>query len=87
MDRLFLQGRYERKLSARTFAFGQAQYLRDEFKEIDYLFATNGGFGYKILASDTVSLSVDAGVGVSWENPGLDVNSAFGIQHSEFSIT
>jgi len=77
VDRLLLQGRYERKLSARTFAFGQVAYLRDEFKEIDYLVATNGGFGYKVIASDTLSLSVDAGAGVSWEkNPGLDVDTS-----------
>ena len=77
VDRLFLQGRYERKITTRAFLFGQAQYLRDEFKEIDYLFATSGGVGYKVIASDTVSFSVDGGAGVSWEkNPGLDVDTS-----------
>jgi putative salt-induced outer membrane protein len=77
VDRLFLQGRYERKLTTRSFFFGQAQYLREEFKEIDYLFATSGGVGYKVIATDTLSLSVDSGVGVSWEkNPGLDVDTS-----------
>ena len=77
VDRLFLQGRYERKITTRAFVFGQAQYLRDEFKEIDYLLATSGGVGYKVIASDTVSFSVDGGAGVSWEkNPGLDVDTS-----------
>jgi putative salt-induced outer membrane protein len=77
VDRLFLQGRYERKVTTRAFIFGQGQYLRDVFKEIDYLFATNGGVGYKVIVSGTVSLSVDGGAGVSWEkNPGLDVDTS-----------
>jgi putative salt-induced outer membrane protein len=77
VDRLFLQGRYERSLTARAFAFGQLQYLRDEFKEIDYLFATSGGLGYKLVATDEVSLAVDGGFGVSWEkNPGFEVDTS-----------
>ena len=76
VDRVFMQGRYERNLTPRMFAFGQAQYLRDEFKEIDYLFATSGGLGYKLVATDKVSLAVDGGAGVSWEkNPGVDVDT------------
>ena len=67
VDRLFLQGRYERNLTDRTFAFGQAQYLRDRFKEIDYLFATSGGIGYKLIATNAVTFSIDGGAGVSWE--------------------
>lgn len=77
VDRLLLQGRYERNLTPRAFAFGQVQYMRDEFKEIDYLFATSGGLGYKVVATDTVSLSIDGGAGVSWEkNPGFDVDTS-----------
>jgi putative salt-induced outer membrane protein len=77
VDRLLLQGRYERNLSARTFAFGQLQYLRDQFKEIDYLLAPSGGIGYKLIATDAIALSADAGVGVKWEkNTGLDVDTS-----------
>jgi putative salt-induced outer membrane protein len=77
VDRLFLQGRYERNLTPRVFAFGQVQYLRDEFKAIDYLLATSGGLGYKVVATDTVSLNVDGGAGVSWEkNPGFEVDTS-----------
>ena len=84
VDRLFLQGRYERKLTERAFAFGQAQYLSDEFKEIDYLLATSGGLGYKLVATDAVSLSVDGGAGISWEkNPGFDVDTSAVITSSD----
>jgi len=77
VDRLFLQSRYERQLSAKAFAFGHVQYLRDEFKEIDYLLATSGGIGYKLVATDAVQFSVDGGLGVSWEkNPGFDVDTS-----------
>ena len=77
VDRVFLQGRYERKLTARTFVFGQAQYLRDEFKEIDYLFAASGGLGYKLVDTERLTFSVDGGAGVSWEkNPGFDVDTS-----------
>jgi putative salt-induced outer membrane protein len=75
VDRMFFEGRYERRLSTRLFLFGQTQYLRDEFKEIDYLVATSGGVGYRLVETDTVLLSVDGGAGVSWEkNPGFDVD-------------
>ena len=42
-DRLSLDDRIERKLSARTSLFGQSQYLRDKFKSIDHLFAPTVG--------------------------------------------
>lgn len=77
VDRLFLQGRYERALNARTFLFGQLQYLRDEFKEIDYLIAPVGGIGYKVVDTPELTFAVDAGAGVKWEkNPGLDVQTS-----------
>jgi putative salt-induced outer membrane protein len=77
VDRLFLQGRYERTITTRAFVFGETQYLRDEFKEIDYLVATSGGVGYRVIASDAVTFSIDGGAGVSWEkNPGLDVDTS-----------
>jgi putative salt-induced outer membrane protein len=73
-NRLSFLVRDEYKLSARTFVFGQVQYLRDPFKEIDYLVAPTGGIGYKIIDTDRTTFSVDAGAGSTWEkNPGLDV--------------
>ena len=47
-ERLGLNVRDEYRINARTFVFGQNQYLRDEFKNIDYLLAPTGRIGYKI---------------------------------------
>jgi putative salt-induced outer membrane protein YdiY len=71
-DRLALDGRVDRKLSARTSLFGQAQYLRDSFKQIDYLISPTVGVSRLLLKNARTELGVDGGVGVVWEkNPGL----------------
>ena len=76
-NRLGLNVRDEYKLTTRTFVFGQNQYLRDEFKDIDYLIAPSGGFGYKLFDSAATKLSVDAGLGAVWEkNPDVDVETS-----------
>jgi putative salt-induced outer membrane protein YdiY len=73
VDRLLREGRNERALTERAYAFGQLQFLEDQFKDIDYLFAPSVGVGYKVVALTATTLSVDGGVGIKWEkNPGLD---------------
>ena len=72
-DRLSLDGRVERKLSERTLLFGQTQYLRDEFKAIDYLVSPTVGINRILVKDDRTELNADIGVGVIWEkNPGLE---------------
>ena len=66
-DRLTLEGRLERKLSARTSIFGQTQYLRDAFKSIDYLVSPTIGVSRLLVKDDRTELSVDGAVGVVWE--------------------
>jgi len=66
-NRLAMNGRDEYKLSPRAFVFGQIQYLRDPFKEIEYLVAPTAGLGFKVADSATTKFSVDGGVGISWE--------------------
>ena len=76
-NRFGLNVRDEYRLTTRTFVFGQNQYLRDEFKNIDYLLAPAGGFGYKLFDSAATKLSVDAGLGAVWEkNPDVDVQTS-----------
>lgn len=76
-DRLGLNVRDEFALSARTVVYAQNQYLHDEFKNIDYLLAPTGGFGYKLLDTAATKLNVDGGAGIVWEkNPGSDVTSS-----------
>lgn len=67
VSRTTLNARDEHKLGERTFVFGQLGFLKDAFKEIDYLFAPVGGIGYQIVKTDQVTFSVDAGAGGIWE--------------------
>jgi len=55
--------RDEYKLTDRIFVFGQNQYLKDAFKNIDYLLAPTGGVGYKIIDTATTKFVVDGSAG------------------------
>jgi putative salt-induced outer membrane protein len=73
VDRLQLQARNERALTERVYAFGDLQYLQDQFKDIDYMVAPSGGVGYKLVARPMTTLNVDGGLGVKVEkNPGFE---------------
>jgi putative salt-induced outer membrane protein len=90
-DGLFLRGETEGELSAhrtglnvrdeyrltnRVFVFGQNQYLKDEFKQIEYLLAPTGGIGYKLIDTPETKLGIDGSAGVVWEkNTGIDDTS------------
>jgi putative salt-induced outer membrane protein len=93
-DGLFLRGETEGELSAhrtglnirdeyrlteRMFVFGQNQYLKDEFKDIEYLVAPTGGIGYKLIDTPETKLAIDGGAGVVWErNTGIPDTSTSG---------
>jgi len=73
VDRLLLDGRYEFGLGKRAYAFAQTQFLEDEFKQIDYLFAPSAGLGYKVIDTPKTTFNVDGGLGAKFEkNPGFD---------------
>jgi putative salt-induced outer membrane protein len=77
VDRFLLQTRYERNLTARTYAFGQLQFLEDKFKAIDYLWAPSAGLGYKLIDTAVTKLSADAGLGVKRQkNAGMVADTA-----------
>ena len=84
-QRTGLNIRDEYKLTDRIFVFGQNQYLRDEFKNIDYLFAPTGGLGYKVIDTATTKFGVDGSVGMVWEkNQDVDdVNTSGAVATSE----
>jgi putative salt-induced outer membrane protein YdiY len=83
-SRLGVNVRDEYKLHDGIFAFAQNQYLKDEFKNIDYLVAPTGGVGVKLFDTMQTKLAVDAGAGVVWEkNPGLDVRSSGAVTAGE----
>ena len=73
VDRTSFGVRDERNVSPRAFAFGQVDYLKDTFKQIDSLVSPNAGFGYKVIDRESTQFFVDAGLGAAVEkNPGLD---------------
>lgn len=73
VDRATAAARGEYSLSDRTFTFAEVSYLRDPFKDIDYLIAPVAGVGYRIIKSDTRNLTVDGAAGVQMES-----NDTFG---------
>jgi putative salt-induced outer membrane protein len=84
VDRLALNARDEYQLRQRMYAFGQLQYLQDQFKDIDYLVAPTVGLGYRLIDTEPTKLSVDAGVGGVWEKPLIgDVKTSGAITWAE----
>jgi putative salt-induced outer membrane protein YdiY len=73
VDRLFLNARNEHSFSTRVYGFGDVQFLEDQFKQIDYLFAPSAGVGYKLVVTPRTSFNVDGGLGFKVEkNPNFD---------------
>ncbi len=69
--------RDEYKVSPKAFAFGDLRYLKDRFKSITYLITPVVGGGYHAVKDDKITLSFDAGFGLSIEkNPGLPERSS-----------
>jgi len=60
-------GRDEVTLSTRTFVFFQGAFLKDTFKNINYLFSPTAGVGYKLITTDAQLLTIDTGLGGVWE--------------------
>ena len=75
-DRGIVAARIERLITERAYLFAQLGYVRDRFKDIDYLIAPTAGIGYKVVATDRTTFDVDTSVGMMFEkNTGLDLES------------
>lgn len=86
VDRLDLLGRYERTFTGRVYGFAQLQFLKDHFKEIDYLWAPSAGVGYKLIATPVTTFNVDGGLGFKVEQdelPTIDATAATTIRHTD----
>jgi putative salt-induced outer membrane protein YdiY len=84
VNRLGFNARDQYSLTARAFAYGQVQFLRDTFKAIDYLAAPTAGLGYKLVDAPQTTLAVDAGLGVVREkSPNLDAKTSGAFTASE----
>jgi putative salt-induced outer membrane protein YdiY len=76
-DRLSLAFRDEYQFSKRVFAYGAMGYLRDPFKDINYLLNPQGGIGFKPILKKRIELTLLAGSGSVWEkNPDVDVQTS-----------
>jgi putative salt-induced outer membrane protein YdiY len=67
VDRLSMRARNEYTRPPRAYVFGQVEYLRDAFKDIDYLVAPSIGLGYKVRDTPATLLAFDVGVGLKVE--------------------
>jgi putative salt-induced outer membrane protein YdiY len=67
INQTVLTGRDEINLSTRTFVFAQGLFLKDTFKNINYLFSPTVGVGYRLINTDNQLLAIDTGVGAVWE--------------------
>ncbi len=84
VDRTALAGRDEYTLTSRAFLFGQLQFLRDRFKDVDYLIAPSGGIGYKLVTTAATTVTADAGIGGVWEkDTDLPVNASGAVTASQ----
>src|SRR5450759_4479603 len=84
VNRLGFNARDQYQVAPRTFTFGQLQYLRDQFKAIDYLVAPTAGLGYKLVDAPQTTLDVDGGLGAVWEkHPGFDRKASGAVTASE----
>ncbi|WP_110172629.1 DUF481 domain-containing protein [Luteitalea pratensis] len=75
-DRGLVATRLERLITERAYLFGQLGYVRDRFKDIDYLIAPTAGIGYKVVATDRTTFDVDTSLGMAFEkNTGLELET------------
>jgi putative salt-induced outer membrane protein YdiY len=65
VDKSSASGRYERNFQQRAFWFGEVSYLRDPFKDIDYLIAPIAGVGVNVVKDAARTLTVSAGAGAT----------------------
>ena len=68
VDRATAAARGEYTVSDRTFTFAEISYLRDPFKDVNYLVAPVAGAGYRVIRSDTRNLTIDGAAGMQVES-------------------
>jgi putative salt-induced outer membrane protein YdiY len=68
VDKASASARYERSIEQRAFWFGEVSYLRDPFKDIDYLVAPIVGGGLNLIKDAARTLTVDGGVGATLDS-------------------
>ena len=67
VDRTTFGARDEYTISPLTYAFGDLHFLRDHFKEIDYLVTPTVGVGQHLIKEKDLDLAVEGGLGFAIE--------------------
>jgi putative salt-induced outer membrane protein YdiY len=67
VNRLSVKARDEYTRAPRAFVFGQVEYLRDTFKDLQFLIAPTVGVGFKVRDRPGLVFAVDAGIGAKAE--------------------
>jgi putative salt-induced outer membrane protein YdiY len=81
-----LGARYEHALGGggRVFGFGEVRYLRDVFKDVDYLVTPTIGAGYRFVDRDELKFGVDGGIGLAFEKlTGFDATTSGAVNAGE----
>jgi putative salt-induced outer membrane protein YdiY len=68
VDKATASARHELLLSERTFVFSQISYLRDPFKDLEYVISPVAGGGRHLIRTDLRRLTIDGAVGGQFEN-------------------
>ncbi|HKO00162.1 MAG TPA: DUF481 domain-containing protein [Thermoanaerobaculia bacterium] len=63
VDRTTFGARDEYAVSPLTYAFADAHFLRDKFKEIDYLVTPSVGAGHHLIKNATLDVAAEGGLG------------------------
>jgi putative salt-induced outer membrane protein YdiY len=64
VDRMTFGARDEYTVSPLTYAFADGHFLRDHFKQIDYLVTPTLGVGHHLIREATLDVAVEGGAGV-----------------------
>jgi putative salt-induced outer membrane protein len=62
-ERYFVTGKSDRKLGERAYVFGTASWEKDLFSGYEYRITEALGLGYRLVATDKVTLDLEAGPG------------------------
>lgn len=77
VDRRWLETRFDARISEHLSTFVEASYLRDHFKQVNYLVTPTAGLAFKARRSKQVDLAVDASLGAALEkNQGRDMEAS-----------
>lgn len=81
VDRMSFGARDEYSVSPLTYAFADAHFLRDRFKEIDYLLTPAVGAGRHLIKNANLDVSAEGGIGLALEKDrGLNKTTSGALQ-------